>query len=64
MYLKHKTCNTKIFIELKNPRTFKNQGWKKKLFQEQFKNIQGFHGPVALDHTHLNTTPSLDPLMR
>ena len=56
MYLKHITCNTKIFIELKNSRTFKNQGWKNTLFQEQlktkqnsrtFKNIQGFQGPVA-----------------
>ena len=37
MYLKHKTCNTKIFIELKNLRTFKNQGWKNTLFQEQIK---------------------------
>ena len=37
MYLKQKTCNTKIFIELKNSRTFKNQGWKNTIFQEQFK---------------------------
>ena len=34
MYLKHKTCNTKIFIKLKNSKTFKNQGWKNTLFKE------------------------------
>ena len=53
MYLKNKVCNTKIFIELKNSRTFKNQGWKNTLFQEQFKTksnsrpFKGFQGPVA-----------------
>ena len=40
--------HSRIF-ELKNLRTFKNQGWKNTLFQEQFKfkNIQGFQEPVV-----------------
>ena len=33
MYLKQKTCSRKIFIEKKNSRTLKNQGWKKDFFK-------------------------------
>ena len=52
MYLKHKTCNTRIFIELKN--------------SGKFKNIQGFQGPVShpvyilVNLFNLATTKQLD----
>ena len=57
MYLKQKTCITKIFIELKIQEHSRPKGGKTHLFKnnsrpKKFKNIQGFQGPVATLNLH------------